>query len=206
MSNPKTETEPLIVENNLLIDGAVVARMVPSSQAPGSWSIDMMFMVDNQPVWGRVENGIPKDEAFYTLMCLFPMDDLEYQILKREALCVGPRFAIGESVYMESRYDGIVQRKITGQIENDGLWAYALDRPIEWNKSGARVGSPVDVPWPEEYDRDDLFDRPAPQSWLMKLGDPVMGTHEVSGGVRAERLAIEHVNLKESGKKYDNRN
>jgi hypothetical protein len=198
MKNQDPATEPIIIENSLLIDGREVARMVPNEQRPGDWSIDMMFMGDDAvPVWGRVENGMPKDEAFYTLMCLYPMDDLEYQILKREAFCVGPRFAIDETVYMESRYDGIVQRRITKQIYEDGLWPYALDRSIGWNKDGARVGSAVDVPWPREGKRNDLFDRPVPQSWLMKIGDPIMGTHQVSGGVQEEKLTLDDVNLEE---------
>jgi hypothetical protein len=195
MKNQNPATEPIVIENSLLIDGREVARMVPSEQDPGAWSIDMMFMVDDQPVWGRVDNGMSRDEAFWILKYLYPMDDLEYQILKREALCIGPRFAIGETVYIESRYDGVVRRKITEQIADDGLWSYALDRPIEWNKSGARVGSPIDVPWPKEYKRGDLFDRPAPQSWLMKIGDPIMGTHQVSGGLKDEKLTLDDVNF-----------
>jgi hypothetical protein len=197
MKNQNPATEPIIIENSLLIDGREVARMIPSEQRPGDWSIDMLFMNDDVPIWGRVENGMPKGEAFYMLMGLYPIDDLEYQILKREALCVGPRFAIGEMVYIESRYDGIVQRRITKQIENDGLWSYALDRSVEWNKTGAQVGSPVNVPWEANDDRNDLFDRPVPQSWLMKIGDPIMGTHQVSGGVQEEKLTLDDVNLEE---------
>jgi hypothetical protein len=60
MKNQNPATEPIVIENSLLIDGKEVARMVPSEQRPNDWSIEMMFMVDDQPVWGRVINCNPK--------------------------------------------------------------------------------------------------------------------------------------------------
>lgn len=112
------------------------------------------------------------------------------------------KYQIGETVYIQSRYDGIVEREIVSQVEYDNEPAYELDALVEWHKDGHKLGSAKDdtreipVMFFDEYDIINV--QPCPEKVLMKLGDKIVHTHPFFFGMVSEETLLESmINLKD---------
>jgi hypothetical protein len=90
-----------------------------------------------------------------------------------------PRFFVGQTVYIESRHEGVVKRKIKGIIKDDDEYCYELNESVIFHKDGLKVGAHYPM-----YDRRDdrLLDCPCPEDWLMLPGDFFFSTHPIVGG------------------------
>jgi hypothetical protein len=95
-----------------------------------------------------------------------------------------PRFSVGQTVYIESRFEGVLSRKIVSVLKDEYEYSYELDKSVVFHKDGLRVGSANPV-----YDREDrLIDCPCSQDWLMLPGDRFFSTHPVLGGRSETRI------------------
>jgi hypothetical protein len=114
-----------------------------------------------------------------------------------------PRFQIGQKVYLQSRYDGVVERIVTHIIPDDEVFLYGLDRSVQYQKDGKMIGSPVIVYRSIDYSRYDdgsdirdvVWDSPAPEFVIMKIGDFVYGTMPMIAGPTDKVLTLEMVNF-----------
>jgi hypothetical protein len=91
-----------------------------------------------------------------------------------------PRFSIGQTVYIESRHEGVVEREIRNVSKDDeGNFCYGLSESVIFHKDELKVGAHYPM-----YDRGDdrLLDCPCPEEWLMLPGDLFFSTHPVVGG------------------------
>lgn len=111
------------------------------------------------------------------------------------------KYQVGETVYIQSRYDGIVERQIVSQVEYDNEPAYELNKLVEWHKDGHKLGSATEntqeeqVMWFEEYDTINI--QPCPEKVLMKLCDKIVQTHPFFFGMVSEEiLTADKINLK----------
>lgn len=101
-----------------------------------------------------------------------------------EAYCAAePKFAVGDFVYVQSRYDGILKRTVTGVFHPDGDgFAYELDWRVQVNKDGFTVGKAAGQSI-SNWDGDSPRTALAPEDYLMRLGDRIYNTHPISGGL-----------------------
>jgi hypothetical protein len=91
-----------------------------------------------------------------------------------------PRFSIGQTVYIESRHEGVVEREIRNVSKDDeGNFCYGLSESVIFHKDGLKVGARYPM-----YDRGDdrLLDCPCPEDWLMIEGDFFFSTNPIVGG------------------------
>lgn len=136
---------------------------------------------------------------------------------------VKPRFKAGDEVYIKSRYNGIVKRKIVSfrRIKEDGETRiyYELDRLVQTHKDGHCVGSKKSkklcgccVPELTGYTRKEkanfidemqampypynIWAHPCPEWYLMQIGDKIYNTHPIIGGETDEILTEEKINGK----------
>ena len=107
-----------------------------------------------------------------------------------------PRFKKGDTVYVSSRYDGIVSRVIQAiafydypfDDDEKGAWTYELNEPVQVQKDGQSIG--VGATYLDELNH---LHSPAPEYALMLIGDNIFSTHLLFGGSTDEILTIDRV-------------
>lgn len=109
------------------------------------------------------------------------------------------KFKIGETVYITSRYDGIVKREIVSiskkrEKQSNGLRlpniVYRLNKRVQFHKDGHSVGSL------KSSNKKGIWRHPCPEYFLMRIGDNIIETHPLSFDIKTNKiLKIEMVNL-----------
>lgn len=110
------------------------------------------------------------------------------------------KFDIGEDIFINSRYDGIVKRIVVSQfLLEDGTKCYELDKLVEIRKNGSTIGSKKEDLGQVEYDSGfefvDYTNYACTEELCMKLGDKIYDN--LFGIELDEVLQLDHVNFKD---------
>lgn len=85
-----------------------------------------------------------------------------------------PRYAVGDTVYVSSRFEGIIQCSIASILLQETAWYYELSEPVVVHKDGHAIGS-------AEVETGEVVTIPAHQNLLMKMGDRILDAYWEEG-------------------------
>ncbi len=103
------------------------------------------------------------------------------------------KYAVGETVYVQSRYDGVLATKIVSCVQHENKSAYELQDEIVVHKDGHSIGSKVQTSKyadDEEFeeDEDSYWVYPCPEKVIMKIGDFMVDTHPFFFGEVTDKI------------------
>jgi len=105
------------------------------------------------------------------------------------------KFNIGDTVYVSSRYDGIVKRVITEQVVSGDMPSYIFDIVVQFNKDGSSLGAKRKT-FEDDYGTKINY-YPCPEEVIMQIGDNIVYTGFLEFGEVDKNLilTINMVNL-----------